>query len=191
MDHFLSFSTEGLSKKLSPHRFAHSVGVSQTAVKLAGLYGGDVDKARVAGLLHDCARDLSSHILLKMAESFGIVVSDVETACPMLLHAPVGACLARTDFGITDEEILTAIRWHTTGCRDMSLLAKIIFLADYIEPQRDFPGVDSLRELAWRDLDKAVLAGYDQTLLYIIRQGGLIHSASVDGRNALITGMHY
>lgn len=189
MDNFSPFLTERLSKRLLPHRFDHSVGVSQTAVKLAGLYGGDVSKARVAGLLHDCARDLSSHILLKMAESFGIVVSDVEAECPMLLHAPVGACLAKADFGITDEEILAAIRCHTTGCRDMSLLAKIIFLADYIEPQRDFPGVDILRELAWRDLDKAVLAGYDQTLLYIIRQGGLIHGASVEGRNALITSM--
>ena len=175
-----------LTSNLSSKRMSHSIGVSNSAVELAVQYGAKPDKARVAGLLHDCARELSSNTLLQLAEGFGILVNDIELVSPFLLHAPVGACLVRVEFGVTDEEILQAIQYHTTGRPDMSLLDKVIFLADYIEPNRSFPGVQHIRKLAFRDLDKAVLAVYDLTLQHIIDQGGLIHIASIQGRNAMV-----
>jgi predicted HD superfamily hydrolase involved in NAD metabolism len=102
------------------------------------------------------------------------------------LHAPVGAVIAHRDYGVDDPEVLAAIRWHTTGGPEMSLLDEIVFLADYIEPGRTFPGVDRLRALAAASLPEALLAAYDQTLGYLIAGGGLIHPATMEGRNALL-----
>ena len=186
MDIVFETLVKKLTSNLSSKRMSHSIGVSNSAVELAVQYGAKPDKARVAGLLHDCARELSSNTLLQLAEGFGILVNDIELVSPFLLHAPVGACLVRVEFGVTDEEILQAIQYHTTGRPDMSLLDKVIFLADYIEPNRSFPGVQHIRKLAFRDLDKAVLAVYDLTLQHIIDQGGLIHIASIQGRNAMV-----
>ncbi|MDT8902233.1 bis(5'-nucleosyl)-tetraphosphatase (symmetrical) YqeK [Anaeroselena agilis] len=175
-----------LTKVLSPKRLEHSRGVSETAAVLAAKYGADVGKARLAGLLHDCARGMPSNILLQVAAASGIVVNDVEKREPMLLHAPVGAMIASRDFGVDDPEVLAAIRWHTTGGPSMALLDEIVFLADYIEPARSFPGVDRLRELAGEDLPVALLAAYDQTLSHLLAERRLIHPATVEGRNALL-----
>ena len=186
MDTFIENATKRLAQRLSPKRMAHSLGVSMTSYELALQYGADPVKARIAGLLHDCARELSNKTLLKLAAEFGIVVTDVDKASPSLLHAAVGAYVACREYSIRDESILQAIYWHTTGKAEMTLLEKIIFIADYIEPGRQFPGVDTLRELANHDLNQAVLAGYDLTLRHIIDQGGLIHTASVEGRNFML-----
>lgn len=175
-----------LSQTLSGKRFRHSLGVSQTAGELASRFAEDVPKAKLAGLLHDCARSIPSNNLLQMAEVFAIVVNDVERCQPVLLHAPIGACLARREYGIDDPDILKAIALHTTGGRDLSKLDKIIYLADFIEPSRDFPGIDKLRSLALYNLDAAMLAAYDKSLHYVIEQGELIHPATVEGRNYLL-----
>ncbi len=180
---------EQLTKVLSPKRLAHSKGVSETAASLAARYGADIGKARLAGLLHDCARGMPSNILLQVAGASGIVVNDVEQREPMLLHAPVGAVIARRDYGVDDPEVLAAIRWHTTGGPAMTLLDEIIFLADYIEPTRSFPGVDRLRALAEESLPAALLAAYDQTLNHLLAERWLIHPATVEGRNALLVKM--
>ena len=180
---------EQLTKELSPKRLAHSQGVSETAASLAARYGADISKARLAGLLHDCARGMPSNILLQVAGASGIVVNDVEQREPMLLHAPVGAVIARRDYGVDDPEVLAAIRWHTTGGPAMALLDEIIFLADYIEPTRSFPGVDRLRALAGENLHAALLAAYDQTIRHLLAEQWLIHPATVEGRNALLTKM--
>ena len=177
---------EMLKERLTPGRLSHSLGVSETAGKLALQYGTEPEKARIAGLVHNCARELPNNILLQKAQSFGIVISDVELANPSLLHAPVGAHLAKADFGIEDEQVLQAVKRHTTGAPAMTVLDKIVFLADYIEPNRFFPGVDKLRETAKTSLDDAVIAAYDQTLQFIIAQGGLIHIDSVAGRNFML-----
>jgi predicted HD superfamily hydrolase involved in NAD metabolism len=176
-----------LAGNLSPKRLQHSQGVSETAALLARRYGADENKARLAGMLHDCAREMPSNILLQTAEAFGIVVNDVERRETMLLHAPVGAFVARRDYGLADDEIFRAITWHTTGGPTMTLLDEIIFLADYIEPGRTFPGVNQLRALAQKDLNKALLAAYDNTLGHLIQRGGLIHPATIEGRNAILT----
>lgn len=179
-------AADKLSQVLSAKRFQHSLGVSESAAKLAAQFGEDVDKAKLTGLLHDCARGLSSNNLLQMAEAFAIVVKDVERCQPVLLHAPLGAYIAQTEYGIDDPQILKAIALHTTGGREMAVLDKIIYVADCIEPGRDFPGVDRLRKLAAVDLDAAMLAAYDQSLHYILEQGLLIHPATIDGRNWLL-----
>lgn len=176
---------EKLQQKLSAKRYCHCLGVQQTAVELAERFGADTHKAGLAGLLHDCARDMSNDHLLKRAEEFGIVVGSLERSSPVLLHAPVGAQLARIEYGVRDEEILQAITLHTTGGPNMSLLDKIIFLADYIEPDRCFPGVEELRKLAYTDLDQAVLAAFDQTICHLIQSQRVVHPTSVKGRNAL------
>lgn len=179
-------AADTLSKALAPKRFTHSLGVSKAAAELAKTFGEDIEKSKMAGLLHDCARGISSNNLLQMAEGFGIVVDDVELSQPILVHAPLGAYLAKADYGIDDPEILKAITLHTTGAANMSKLEKIIYLADCIEPSRDYPGVDKLRMLATRDLDAAVLAAFDQSLQFVIERGLLIHPATVEGRNYLL-----
>jgi len=175
-----------LAKTLSSKRLKHSDGVSATAVRLAGLYGADLEKACLAGMVHDCAREMANNILLQTAEAFGILVTDVDKREPILLHAPVGAVVARRDYGVQDPDVLQAITWHTTGGPGMSLLDNVIFLADFIEPGRSYPGVERLRALADNNLRDALLAAYDQTLEHLMAKGSLIHPATVAGRNALL-----
>jgi len=177
---------EKLQQALSTKRFSHSVGVQQTAMKLAARFGADTQKAGIAGLLHDCAREMPNDHLLKRAGDFGIVVGSLERSSPMLLHAAISAGIASLEYGIRDEDIKKAISLHTTGGPNMSLLDKIIFLADYIEPHRAFPGVDKLRKLALEDLDQAVLAAFDQTIYHLMNKRMLIHLATIEGRNALL-----
>lgn len=175
-----------LSKRLSPKRLQHSIGVSQTAEELADLFGCDRQKAKIAGILHDLAREFPVDELLPRAQAFGIVVNDVEKAEPVLLHAPIAAKLAQRDFQIHDAEILQAIILHTTGGSQMSLLDKIIYVADMIEPSRSFLGLEELRTLAYVDLDKALLAALNQSIYYILDRGGLIHPDTIEARNDLL-----
>ena len=145
---------EDLKKKLSSKRYEHTMGVEYTSTCLAMRYGADIEKARLAGLLHDCAKYLSSEEKLSECERYGIPVSAYERKNPELLHAKLGACFANELYGVIDPEILSAIIWHTTGCPEMSLLDKIVFIADYMEANRnqaeDLPEV---RALAFKDLD--------------------------------------
>lgn len=178
-----------LQENISPKRLKHSLGVSETAVELALQYGADPERARIAGMLHDCARNMPNNILLQTAEASGILMSDVEKSRPVLLHAPVGALVAQQEYGVDDRQILSAIRWHTTGGPDLEILEQVVFLADYIEPGRDFPGVDKLRALAKRNLGEALLAAYDATISYVLGERGLLHLATIQGRNALLMKM--
>ncbi|NLY30572.1 MAG: HD domain-containing protein [Firmicutes bacterium] len=177
---------ERLRELISEERYLHSLGVADTAADLAERWGESVEKARIAGLVHDCGKSSSRNILLKRVLEFGIVMDEIEETEPQLLHGHVSAELALREFGIDDEEVLSSIRYHTTGRVSMSLLEKIIYLADYIEPGRDFPGVDELRELAGQDLDMAVLRAMDLTLIHVIQRGLLIHPRTVAARNWLI-----
>lgn len=162
---------EKLRRTLSPRRMQHTAGVWKTASELALRYGADPDKARIAALLHDCAKELTAAELLKRTQ----------TPDPILpvLHAEVGAQLAETEYGISDTEILQAIRLHTTGDTDMTVLDKIIYLADMIEPHRDFPDVAELRRLAEISLDDTVLLALLKSLWYIESKHGRIHDATL------------
>lgn len=175
-----------LAKRLSPKRFSHSIGVSETAEWLAARFHCDIEKAKIAGLLHDLAREVPMNELLPRTQAFGIVMSDVEQAEPVLLHALLGAKLAQVEFGIADAEILQAIILHTTGGLGMTTLDKIIYLADVIEPGRGFKGVNQIREVAQIDLDKALLVALDQSIEYLVKRRGLIHPATIAARNEIL-----
>ncbi|MBR4236434.1 MAG: bis(5'-nucleosyl)-tetraphosphatase (symmetrical) YqeK [Clostridia bacterium] len=145
-----------LRESLSEHRYAHSLGVTETAVKLAKAHGGDTEKCRIAGLLHDCAKGMSTSDMLRAIYRNGIVLYPGEEDFEQLLHAPAGAAVAREIYGVDDEEILSAIRSHTVGGRNMSLTDKIIYVADFIEPGRkSFTGLEDARDLALKDINAA------------------------------------
>ena len=170
---------EILQQKQNPHRYRHTIGVRYTSICLAMCYGEDLTRASYAGLLHDCAKHMSNEKLLAKCYEHHLTVSEVEEKNPFLLHGRVGAWLAEHKYGITDPEILGAIEWHTTGRPDMTLLEKIVFTADYIEPGRNqAPNLVELRHLAFTDIDQAVCAILKQTLDYLRDQGGEIDPAT-------------
>lgn len=155
---------------LTEKRIAHVLGCENEAVSLANRWGEDPERAAVAGILHDITKKLSAEEQLKLCEKYGIINDAAEVANPKLLHAKTGAAFARELFGIEDD-IYGAIRWHTTGKPDMTLLEKIIYLADFVEPTRKFPGVEELRELCFEDIDVAMAKGLEMSLEFI-RSGG-------------------
>lgn len=154
-------------------RFEHTLGVEYTAAALAMRFGGDIEAARVAGLLHDCAKCLSDEKKLSICRKNHLSVTEVEKKNPFLLHAKVGACLARKKYGVENPDILNAIRNHTTGRKGMSLLEKIIFVADYIEPGRKHaPRLAEIRRLAFTDLDQVLVEILRDTLRYLESSDG-------------------
>jgi predicted HD superfamily hydrolase involved in NAD metabolism len=164
---------ERLRQKQNVHRFSHTMGVRYTAICLAMCYGSDLEKAAYAGLLHDCAKHMSNEKLLEKSRKHGLPVTPAEEKNPFLLHAKMGAWLAENKYGVTDPEILGAITWHTTGRPEMTLLEKIVFTADYIEPDRQqAPNLQELRQLAFTDLDQCVCLILEQTLAYLQSGGG-------------------
>ncbi|AEV69586.1 bis(5'-nucleosyl)-tetraphosphatase (symmetrical) YqeK [Acetivibrio clariflavus] len=175
-----------LKEVLSPKRFKHSLGVMETAVKLAAQYGVDAKKAELAGLLHDCAREMAVEDILKICRQNNIKMDDISLMQPKLLHGPAGSIVAREVYGIEDEEILSAIYCHTTGRKNMSTLDKIIFLADYIEPGRDFPGVDKVREAVFEDLDKGMVVSLMGIIRHLVEKRGLIQIDTIDTWNFII-----
>ncbi len=175
-----------LEKMLSAKRFEHSMGVQHTAVALAKHYGADKKKASIAGLLHDCAKDFNKQQMLQLCLKFDIVLDDICQKDIGLIHGPLGAKIARYEFGIKDEEILDAICFHTFGKADMPLITKIIYLADFIEPSRCFIGVDELRDVAYERLDKAILVALDRTITYVLHKRKLIHPKTIEARNDIL-----
>lgn len=176
-----------IKERLSPPRFTHTINVAKEAEKLAHIYNINREAAILAGLLHDYAREFSERDLLHLAQEAQWPINIVEKENPMLLHGPVAAYLVEKDLGISDPAILQAIRFHTTGCSQMYDVAKIVFLADMLEPTRSYPGVEELRKLAYRgDLDYALLKSLEHSLLYVMGKGFLIHPLSVEARNDLL-----
>lgn len=177
---------QAVAKRLTERRWQHTQGVANVAVQLALHWEADAKKAYVAGLLHDVARELPRNRLLKAAADFGIVMTASERAITALMHAPVGAALARFEFEVTDSHVLAAIRYHTTGRAGMSLLEKIIFLADYIEPRRSFVGLERVRQAAYHSLDEAVLIAMTQIIKYLLDHDRCVAVEMVEARNDLL-----
>lgn len=175
-----------LKEKLTEKRYNHSVNVMEVAVKLADKYNEDKSKAAVAGILHDCARCLKYEDAVKLCKLYNIHVDEEIISQIELLHGPLGEAIARNEYGITDEDILSAIRYHTTGYINMSMLEKIIFIADYIEPARNFEGVEEARRLAFEDIDRAVLYSLDNTIRHLLSKGAVIHCNTIMARNSII-----
>lgn len=169
---------------LKHKRIPHVLGTEQEAIRLAERYGADVEKARIAALLHDCTKKLDMESQLALCDHYGIELDELEQVSLKLLHSKTGAALARDVFGV-DEEIYNAIWWHTTGHANMTLLEKIIYLADYIEPSRDFPGVDKLRSVCYKDLNEGLLLGLEMTIREMTDMGNPVHRATLEARDAL------
>ena len=169
---------------LKHKRIPHVLGTEQEAIRLAERYGADVEKARVGALLHDCTKKLDLPEQLALCERYGIPLDELERQTLKLLHAKTGAAIARDVFGV-DKEIYNAILWHTTGRAGMTLLEKILYLADYIEPSRDFPGVDKLRTVCYKDLDAGLLMGLEMTIGEMNALGSPVHRATIEARDAL------
>lgn len=178
-----------LAGQLTPERIAHSQQVAATASELAVRFGADLERARLAGLVHDAARCLDATQLLKAATDSGIVVSSVERQAPVaLLHGPVAAAFLPSAIGLTDAGILRAVAVHTTGAAPMSLLDRIIYLADYIEPGRPYAGAARARQAAQTSLEQALRIAFDESLSYLIAHGDAIHPLTIAARNALLLG---
>lgn len=170
-----------LKKHLTKERYHHTVGVAYTAMSMAMKYNPQPDnnefmiKAEIAGLLHDCAKCMDNDKKIRICNKNQTSYSKIEAENPYLLHGKVGAYIARKEFDILDEDILNAITWHTTGRPDMSLLEKIIFVADYIEPsRRPIPELNLIRQLAFTDIDQAVIKILENTLKYLNEKGNPI-----------------
>lgn len=175
-----------LTKMMSEKRFVHSQNVMETAKELAKVHDVDLKKATIAGLLHDCAREMSEQDLITLLKEQQIQITEIELARPVLLHAAAGSILAREKFGINDKEILSAIACHTTGKADMNDLDAIIYLADYIEPGRKFTGVEQIRDLAYNDLWNAMRNSMAQTIIHIGKKGLHVHKDTIDAYNWLL-----
>ena len=171
---------------LNEDRYAHSKGVCETAVRLAKIYGADEEKAYIAGLLHDGAKNLGKKEMFSECERLGVKLDEIQRENTALIHAALGAAYIKEQFGVEDEEILRAVRYHTTGRADMTLLEKIIYIADMVEPNRDFDGVWELRNIVEKDIDEACILGLSQTIGFTLKKGGLIHEDTIHARNWLI-----
>ena len=170
---------------LKPKRMPHVLGTEQEAVRLVRRYGGDETQARIAALLHDCTKKLDMAQQLALCEKYGIMLDELEQKALKLLHSKTGAAIARDVFGVEDA-VYDAILYHTTGKPDMTRLEKIIYLADYIEPTRDFPGVDELRKTVYEDMDKGLLVGLTMTIQEMEEMGNPVHHLTRDARDYLL-----
>ncbi len=160
-----------LQQTLAPSRYEHVMGVEETARRLAKQYGVDEARAGLAGLLHDCAKVSDRERMLAWAAAYGVDRALLPQDVPAAWHGPVGEAVARAEYGVTDAGVLHAIRVHTTGCEAMSLLDKVLYVADMIEPGRAYPGVDEIRAAARQSLDGAVLAAMRRKLAYVKSTG--------------------
>ena len=169
---------------LKPKRMAHVLGTEQEAVRLARRYGVDEQQARVAALLHDCTKKLLLEEQLALCEKYGVALDELQRSALKLQHALTGAEIARDVFGVSDA-VYEAIRWHTTGKAGMTALEKVIYLADYIEPTRDFPGVEELRKAVYEDLDRGLLLGLEMTVEEMAAWGNPVHQYTIQARDYL------
>lgn len=167
---------------LKPKRVPHVRGCEQEAVRLAERWGADREQAAEAGILHDITKKLMLDEQLILCGKYGIITDTLEASSEKLLHAKTGAAVARDRFGV-DDQVYEAIRWHTTGRAGMSLLEKIVYMADYIEPTRDFEGVDTLRALAYENLDKAMILGLEMSLEDVSSRGQIPHENTIEALN--------
>lgn len=171
---------------LSEYRRIHSLNVSEEAVRFAERYGADVEKARLAGLLHDVTKETDNERQLQIIENGGIMLTELERRSPKLWHAISGACYVRDVLGIDDEDIFNAIRYHTTARAGMSLLEKVIFLADFTSAERSYPDIDVIREHAENSLEDGMLYGIKFTISRLVGRGDLVSPDALAAYNEIL-----
>lgn len=172
-----------LSGMLSPKRMMHSVNVMETASLMAKKLGLDDQKAKIAGLLHDCGKDLPKEKAVDICKKYNIIEYEKYGFSSSILHGPVGSYIAREEFGIIDIDILSSIYFHTTGKAEMTMLEKVIYLADCIEPDRKYKGVKAVRRIAEENIDMCMQVLLDKTLIDIISKQAIINLITVEARN--------
>ena len=173
-----------LSKILKEDRYEHTLGVMYTSAALAMRYGADIQKSMTAGLLHDCGKYLPPKEQIRLCEKKKITLTESELVMPALVHAKLGAYLARHEYHIKDAEILDAITYHTTGRPDMTLLEKIVYIADYIEPNRkEIPGLADIRQIVFTDIDRAVCLSAGSTVRYLKNGGKAVDPMTINTYN--------
>jgi predicted HD superfamily hydrolase involved in NAD metabolism len=174
-----------VKEKLTNGRFTHTIGVMDTSTRLARKYGADVNKAELAAIFHDVAKCMPINELktIMVENNLSLELLDYNKE---LWHAPVGAFLTEHEYGIVDQEVLQAITYHTSGHEEMSLLDKVIYVADYIEPNRGFPGVEKARELADKDLDQALLYALKNTMTFLIEKEQTLYPLTVKTYNSIL-----
>lgn len=177
---------EEIKKRLNPDRLYHSLNVADEAKKLAKHYGVDEQKAFTAGLLHDILKNTPDSELLQYFERNGIMLTETERASRKTWHAMAGADFLRRELHVTDEDILSAVRWHTTGRAGMTLLDKVLFVADFISADRDYPGVERMREKAYVSLEDAMLEGLQFTINELVENAWPVHEDSIRAYNELV-----
>ena len=175
-----------LQIELDSKRYEHTLSTADMANKLANYLGYDENKAYIAGILHDCAKCLPKEKMFSEVEKYNIKLDKITQNATQLIHAPLGALYAKMKYGVNDESILSAIKYHTTGKVNMSTLDKIIFLADMIEQTRNYDEVDILRKKAFSNFDEALIMGFDSTINHVVSSGGLLHTDTVEARNYLL-----
>jgi nicotinate-nucleotide adenylyltransferase len=173
-------------QKLGAERFRHTLNVAESAKLLAVKYGADAEKATLAGLLHDIMKDTSKEEQLYIIENSGIILTCADKASPKLWHSIAGAAYLRDELKITDADIFNAVRYHTTGRAGMSLLEKVIYIADYISADRTYSGIEEMRRLAEINLEDAMLFALEFCINKLVETGKVIHPDSVDCYNELI-----
>lgn len=177
-----------LKEMLPERRLKHSMNVSQCAVKLSEIYCYDMEKAKLAGLIHDCAKYFNDDQVEDSIKKFNIELDSLEENNIALSHSVIGSYVIQETFNIKDEDIINAVKYHTTGRENMSILEKIIYIADLIEEGRKFPLVDKLRELAYNgSLDEALLLSFNNTIKFVIDNNQLIHPRTVSARNYILS----
>ncbi|HEP1843930.1 TPA: bis(5'-nucleosyl)-tetraphosphatase (symmetrical) YqeK [Streptococcus suis] len=185
----LTFDRQALLEKIrvamKPARFKHVLGVEQAALALADQYGCDPKKASLAALLHDYAKEVEDQVFLDLIAKYDLD-KDLLNWDNNIWHGVVGAYKIAEDFGLKDEEIFQAIQRHTIGAGQMTLLDKVLYVADYIEPNRDFPGVDEARRIAKESLDKAVAYETAQTISYLAKKGIPIYPQTLETYNGYV-----
>lgn len=175
---------------LTEKRFYHSRCVSKEAGVLARRFGSDPEKAEIAGMLHDIMKDTDSDKQLKIMERFGIILGNIEIQKPKLWHAISGTAYIEHELGIRDPEILSAVRWHTTGRKDMTLPDKVLFIADFISADRDYDGVEEMRLLAETSLEKAMIEGIVFTVNEQFEKHMLLGTDMIDAYNDAVLAVY-
>ena len=175
-----------IKTKLTPERYAHVLSVRDLALDLAKKYEADLRKVNLAVLLHDCAKWMRTSEQYEAAANHGIQLDEIERHNPSLVHAPVGAMLAVSHFDVDTPEILNAIRVHTTGSGKMTLIDKILYVADFAEPKRNHAEAHGVRELAYQDLNKAVFEVSRYKIEHLLAKGVLIHPHTIDAYNSIL-----
>ena len=181
----LELLKEEIKEKLTEKRYAHSIGVMEMCEKLGTQYGGDVKRAKLVGLVHDMAKEMTDEEMLEYVKKNKIKITETEKAIPQILHGKIAADLAKKKYDF-DDEMCTAIACHTTGKENMTLLQKILFVADKTDETRKYEGAEELRSLAFESLDKAVIKNIDDTLKINIDKGKVIIEESIKTRNYLL-----